>query len=112
MDDRVDSRIPAKLERVSSKRIDGGAFRRFPILPVVAVVTFFLGLSLGLELAPKGATERVPTSAPSAVPASPSATVTLSPTPLASPPAGGVTMGQAIAAVKAAFPIEDSDTFR
>lgn len=71
MDDRTDPRTPPQLERVSA-RFDGGAFRRPPVLPIVAVLALLLGLSLGYGLAPRETTASATTMA---TPSSPAVTV-------------------------------------
>jgi hypothetical protein len=137
MDDRLDPRNPPGLERLRPK-VEGGAFPRPPLLPVVAVMTLLLGLSLGLALAPKQATVAGASPSPSAslelTPNPPTfpvdevtaqdyfcfgpgpcasfpgyLVITEEPTAPPTPPAGGVTMAQAVASATKEFGFADKD---
>ena len=112
MDERFDARTPPPMERLGGPQLGGGAFRRIPIVPVVALVTFFLGLAVGSGLASK--TQQVPSGGPSgSIVASTSASAassgpTLDPSLGPTPPAGGITMGQAIVDAQGALDFDDS----
>ena len=107
MDERFDARVPPPMERLGGPKLGGGAFRRIPILPVVALVMFFLGLAAGSGLASK--TQPVPSGVPSgSIVASASLAATLGPTAPPTPPTGSTTMGQALVTAKAAVPFDDT----
>jgi len=126
MDERVSRDEEPRLERLET-RVDGGAFRRPPVLPIVAVVALLFGLSLGVGLVPKPVE---PTPAPSASVASAVPAPTVSAAPLlvdvtaspadlhspslaaivtSTPPKQGTTTAQAVAAAEKTFGIKAAD---
>jgi hypothetical protein len=120
MEDREERGAVRNLERVRAD-VSGGAFPRPPMLPVVATLTLFVGLSLGMALAPRAPTPTTATAtqfgAPFVAPTAPPSPGTLETTAFAtalavqpaSPPPGGIAVSQAIAAAEEAYGISDAD---
>jgi hypothetical protein len=135
VDDRYDPGVPAELERIKPS-LGGGAFPHPPVLPVVAVLTLFVGLSIGFGLAARdGAAPTQPAIAPTlpvtqpstAAPTAPEVfatdiicwgdggacggfiVVTPPPVVTVTAPPGGVTVTEAIAAAEKTYGISDSD---
>jgi hypothetical protein len=136
VDDRYDPGAPADLERVRPS-LGGGAFPHPPVLPVVAVLTLFIGLSIGFGLAPRAGdgsaqssgptTSLPPLRSPGLTEPAPSDTsypiicwgdggacgpfilVTPPPVVTTTAPPNGVTVMQAIAAAEDTYGIPESD---
>jgi hypothetical protein len=135
VDDQYDPGVPADLERVRPN-LGGGAFPHPPVLPVVAVLTLFIGLSIGFGLAPRagdgsaessGPTASLPplrSPGPTAVPTEgshpiicwgdggacgPFILVTPRPVVTTTAPPNGVTVTEAIAAAENTYGISESD---
>lgn len=127
MDDRYDDpRMPADLERIRSS-VGGGAFPHPPVLPIVAVLTLLLGLSIGFSLAPKEGAGSTPSSTlasetPHVATAAPTATATspkwgvppivyITPAPVVTttPPPGGVTVTDALITAEDVYGFDESE---
>jgi len=67
MDERDERARPADLEPLHPN-VDGGAFRRPPILPIVGVLALVFGIAIGFGLAPKpGAASTAASTTPAAI---------------------------------------------
>ncbi len=128
MDERVQLDDGPELERLKT-RVDGGAFRRPPVLPIVAVIALFAGLALGVGFVPKPveptpAPSAAASTAPAATPARASeapAIVEATAAPsirhvpslvavaTSTPPKGGTTTTQAVASAARTFGIKSQD---